>query len=328
MIKAGAASFTPAAVTQHHNRQAGMSIQSYLDELADERTPLRTARLSRLSHLEGADRDRFVTGWPALPPPRRVAVLERITELADDNPELNFDTVFTTALRDHDAAVRRLAIEGLWEDQEREVIPDFVDLVQRDPDESVRSTAALALGRFVLLGEYGDVRPRDLVLVTDTLRSVAADPAESPDVRGRAVEALGASSQPWARDLIEDAYSSGDDRMVASALHAMGRSADSYWLPTLLQELDSGDPVLRYEAAGALGAIGDDEAVPYLAEHLDDEDGEVQEAAIASLGEIGGDDAIAALRSRLQMDGVAQQDAIEAALEQAEFGNDPLGLRP
>lgn len=316
----------PVAVTS--TRQAAMSMQSYLDEIADERTPLRTARLSLLSHLDGEDRERFADRWPGLPPARRLAVLERITELADDNPELNFDAVYTTALRDSEPAARRLAIEGLWEDQERDVIPDFVRLVRDDPDESVRSTAALALGRFVLLGEYGDVRPRDLVLVTDTLRGVATDPAESPDVRGRAVEAAGASSQPWARDLIEEAYSSGDDRLVASAVHAMGRSADSYWLPTLLQELDSGDPLLRYEAAGALGAIGDDEAVAFLAEHLDDEDSEVQEAAIAALGEIGGDDAITVLRNRLQLDGASHQDALEAALEQAEFGNDPLGLRP
>ena len=53
-------------------------------------------------------------------------------------------------------------------------------------------------------------------------------------MRGRALESLGARSEPWVRDLIEEAYDSGDRRLQISAVHAMGTSADSQWLPSIL----------------------------------------------------------------------------------------------
>ena len=305
-----------------------MSINTYLNELADTGSPLKSGRLINLSGLDEEERAQLGRAWPSLSMARRREVLERLAAMAEDNPELDFDAVFMVALDDADATVRGFAIEGLWERQDRDVIPPLVRLVRDDPDPTVRSTAALALGRFVLLGEFGELRPRDTVTVTDALRAVITDPAELSIVRGRALEALGASSQPSTRDLIQDAYDSGDDRMVVSALHAMGRSADNYWLPTLLNELQSADAELRYEAAGALGEIEDEEAVAYLAELIDDEDTEVQEAAIQSLGRIGGDEARAALRERLTEEDARVRSAVEAALEHAEFGDDPLGIRP
>jgi hypothetical protein len=305
-----------------------MSIDTFLHELADVQAPVKSGRLSRLSNLDDDERHSLAAIWPSLPVERRRTVLEQLTALSEDNPELDFDAVHLNALEDADAVVRRLGIEGLWERESRDVIEPLMRLVRDDPDTEVRSAAAMALGRFVLLGEFGDLRPRDQVAVTDTLRAVVTDYRETPDVRARALESVGASSQPWARDLIEDAYSSGDDRMIAGALHAMGRSADTYWLPTLIQELQSGDPVLRFEAAGALGAIEEEEAVPHLAEILDDEDTEVQEAAIQALGDIGGEEALSILRARLDDADDRTRTALEAAIDQAEFGNDPLGIRP
>jgi HEAT repeat protein len=304
-----------------------MTIDSYLNELADTSRPLKTGRLANLSGLDGDERSRLAAAWPGLPVERRRAVLERLTSLAEDNPELDFDAVFMNALGDADAAVRQLAVEGLWEHTDRDIIPSLVELLRRDPAEPVRCAAALALGRFVLMGEYGDLRPRDLVTVTDALRDAVADVHESAHVRGRALEAVGASSQPWARQLIQAAYDSGDDRLAVSAVHAMGRSADSVWVPALLAELQSADPQMRYEAAGALGEIEDEEAVPYLAELLDDEDVEVQEAAIQALGQIGGADARSILRGRANDPDERVREAVQAALDQAEFGDDPLGLR-
>lgn len=304
-----------------------MSISAFLEELADPTTPLKTGRLSRLSNLDEDDRSSLAERWHDLSPERRAMVLERLTELAEDNPELDFDAVFLTALGDDDPTLRRLAIDGLWEHEDRGLIAPLIDLLLRDPSAEVRASAALALGRFVLLGEFGDLRPSDFVRVTDALRAVVTDVTEPPEVRGRALESVGGCSQIWARDLIEEAYASGEERMVASALHAMGRSADTYWLGTLIQELESGDPSLRFEAATALGALEDEEAVPALADRLDDEDWEVALAAIQALGEIGGGDAVAALRSRLEDDDERVRDAVAEALEQAEFGNDPMGMR-
>lgn len=305
-----------------------MNIETYLRELADVSTPLKSGRLSSFSGLSDEERGRLASGWPSLPLQRRRAVLEQLAELAEDNPELDFDAVFLVALDDPDPAVRTLAIEGLWERHDRDVIAPLMRLLRADPNAAVRSAAALALGRFVLLGEFGELRPRDAVAVTDALRAAVGDVTEPPEVRGAALEAVGASSQLWARDLIQDAYDSGDERLMVSAVHAMGRNADSHWLWTLVNELQNADPHMRFAAAGALGQVEDAEAVPYLVEVLEDEDSEVQDAAVRALGEIGGEEAREALRERLHDPSERVREAVQAALDEAEFGDDPLGLRP
>ena len=303
-----------------------MSIQRSLAQIADSDTPLRSASLTNLTGLTEEERHELAAIWPSVPVERRQLIIERLVALAEDNVELDFDAVFFEALRDADAAVRIGAIRGLWEHTERDVIPTLIDLLRRDDNAAVRAEAALALGRFVMLGEFEEARPRDVEAVTAALRETAADVAEPPEVRGRAVESLGASSQPWARDLIHDAYDSGDPRMMTSAVHAMGRSADAYWLSTVIDELQNDDAEMRYEAAAAAGMIEDEEAVPYLIELLEDVDAEVREQAITALGEIGGEEAVEALRGQANSADERTREAAMQALDEAEFGDDPLGF--
>ena len=304
-----------------------MSIEKSLTDIVDEHKPLRSTQLADLTALDEAELREFARVWPRVPVERRLEILEQLAQLAEDNVEFDFDAVFIEALADPDAAVRIAAIRGLWEYTGRDLIPRLVTLLHEDDNAAVRAEAALALGRWVMLGEFEEARPRDVEEVTIALRRTATDPTEPPEVRGRAVESLGASSQPWARDLIHDAYDSGDPRMVTSAVHAMGRSADSYWLATVIDELQSDDVELRYEAAIASASIGDEDAVPYLVDALEDEDPEVREQVIMALGEIGGEAAIEALRERANSPDERTREAAITALEQAEFGDDPLGLQ-
>jgi len=111
-------------------------------------------------------------------------------------------------------------------------------------------------------------------------------------------------------------------------VHAMGRSADPEWLPTIIEEMNSEDSEMRFEAATAAGGIADEDAVSELAGLTEDEDAEVQEAAISALGQIGGPAARAVLH------GVAAEhkdprvlEAVRDALAEADFTEDPLGLR-
>jgi HEAT repeat protein len=306
-----------------------MSIERTINELADRDAPLRSAPLTSLTGLSGDERLELASLWPTLPVERRRQVVERLTSLAEDNVELDFDAVYFEALGDPDAAVRIGAIRGLWEHTDRDVIPPLVALLHDDPNPIVRAEAALALGRFVLMGEFDEARPHDVETVTTALRRTIGDTAEVVDVRARAVEAVGASSQPWARDIIEDAYNSADQRLVASAIHAMGRSADPYWLPTLITELENPEAEIRYEAVAACGMIEDEDAVPDLIALLDDEDTEVREQTVAALGAIGGPDAVEALRERLATaDDEHTRERLQAALDEAEFGDDPMGIDP
>lgn len=303
-----------------------MAFTDYLQELLNPALPLSTSKLVNLSRMDAAESAAFREVWQELSVERRRQVIIRLNELAEDNVELNFDTVFLAALNDADPEIRVRAIRGLWEYEGSDFIARLVSLLQTDADPSVRAEAALALGRFAVQAEFDAVRERDMVLMDTALQRVITDPSEALEVRARAVEAVGARSAPWAQALVREAYHSGNQRLRVSALHAMGRSCDAQWLSILIAELRNEDPEIRYEAAGALGAIGDEAAVSPLLELLHDEDAEVQVAAISALGEISSTRARRALQRLATHPSPHVRDAVQAALREIDFADDPLSF--
>jgi HEAT repeat protein len=291
-----------------------MGLEGYLEELADSGRPLRVSKLTNLTQLSSEERSEFEQAWPGFDVDRRLQILNQLNELAEDNPELNFDAVNLAALEDSDPRIRKAALEGLWEYEDRDLIPVLIGLLHDDDDVDVRAAAALSLGRFVVLGEFDGLRPSDVSAVEDVLTETINDLAETEEVRARALESIGARSEPWVRDLIADAYSTDSHRMRVSAIHAMGRSCDEEWLPEVILQLQNDDPEIRYEAATAAGMIGDESAVPHLSFLVHDEDAEVQEVAIDALAEIGGAEARAILQRTLTSGDPVAQDAAREAL--------------
>jgi hypothetical protein len=304
-----------------------VSLESYLKELFDPASPLRVARLVGLSNLAREEACALEEAWRAGDAGRRRQVVHELIGLAEDNVELNFDAIFRLSLSDGDAEVRCSGIRGLWEYEGRDLIPTLGALLLTDDDQGVRAEAAMALGRFALKAEFGDVRTSDASVVDDALRRTIADPEQTTEVKARAVEAAGARSQPWVAQVIEGAYRSGERRLQVSALHAMGRNCDPRWLSTLTHELESEEAELRYEAAVACGALGDEAAVVHLVPLLEDDDAEVQEAAIQSLGQIGGQAAKRALEQCLAHSDGRVHDAALAALAEVDFEEEPLSFK-
>ena len=303
-----------------------MSLDTLLIELNDPASPVHASDLTSLSALDGDGRERFLAAWRVMSVQRRRDIIDRLADLAEDNIELDFNTVFLIGLVDDDVQVRAESVKGLWEYEGNDLVGVLTRLL-RDPEALVRAEAALGLGRFLLRFELESRDDALAAQVETALRDVATDERELPEVRGRAIEALGARGAPWVRDLIEDAYASGDRRLSISAVHAMGRSADPDWLPTIIEEMHSEDGEMRFEAAMAAGALGDEDAVVELAALTSDEDTEVQEAAIGALGQVGGPAARAALLA-LAADSrdVRVLVAVDEALSEAAFTVDPLGL--
>ncbi|MHB8574152.1 MAG: HEAT repeat domain-containing protein [Dehalococcoidia bacterium] len=297
-----------------------MNQASELRELLDPSRPPKAVSLIALSDVEADELAGLREQLPSAPVERRRLLAQRLVDLGEDDATLNFESVFALLLDDEDAEVRRLAIEGLWEYEDRSIIAPLVQLFTDDADLTVRASAALSLGRFVVLNEFEAIRPSDNQKIIAALRAVIEDPTQPFEVRRRAVEAAGASTEPWVQAMIWHAFDDPEPVMQASALHAMGRNGDSAWLSTLYEEMQSGDPQRRFEAAGAAGHIGDEDAVPYLADLFGDEDPEVQEAAVAAVGEIGGDLAVEALRENLADSEPRLAGAIRAALNDALTG--------
>ncbi len=303
-----------------------MALQDYLEELKDPSRPLLASRLSELSSLSPEEAETFSGVWPQVEVARRRQLLRRLLELAEDNVEMDFDRISMTALKDEDADVRALAVQGLWEHEGRDIIAPLIEILKSDPSASVRAQAATALGSFVLRAEFRRLHIADSHRIEEALRSAIDDPNESPEVRGRAMESTGALSAPWVRDSIENAYRSKNWRLRVSAVHAMGRNCDPRWFSLLTSELASDSPEMRFEAATACASCCDESAVPHLKPLLEDEDAEVQEAAIAALGEIGGEEARKALEEMNHHPEVRVREAVAEALEEMDFNEDPLGF--
>jgi HEAT repeat protein len=242
--------------------------------------------------------------------------------------DLNFDAIFLVCLSDADPEVRAIAIRGLWEYEQRDLIEPLIGLLQSDDSALVREEAALALGRFVLQCEFGSLPDRYFRQVEQALRRTIDDDGQELEVRGRALESIGACSLPWVREAIDRAYRSNNQRLRVSGIHAMGRNCDPSWWPILFEELKSDDPEMRYEAALACGLLAEEAAVPHLAPLLEDEDIEVREVTIAALGEIGGRQARAVLLRYLEDPSRGMREAVEEALSLVDFVEDPLSFSP
>jgi len=297
-------------------------ITPILDELLDGSKPVRVASLAGLTGLDREEQAEFREAWGRVGVERRRDVIHDLIEMAEDNVELDFDAVYFVTLDDADPSVRQDAIHGLWEYEARDLIAPLIRLMDDDPDVDVRASAAIGLGRYVMLAEFERISDRDRDRVVGALRSAFGMQSNPLLVRARALEAVGAHGEPWVAGVIRAALASGEPRLEVSALHAMGRSAEPQWLPTLLACADDPDAEVRYEVALALGEIGDQEALSGLMPLLEDGDVEVQEAAIDALGKVGGPRATEVLKELIGGDDARVRQAAQEALAESELAND------
>jgi HEAT repeat protein len=293
-------------------------LKTLLEELNKNAQEPNLKSLYLLSNLDAKDAAQVRDAWSTLPGDLRQHLITLLTEIAEADFEVDFGAVFRIGLEDTDAKVRTTAIEGLWEDQDVRLVPPLIEHMH-DEAVSVRAAAATSLGRFVLLGELGKIRPDPFSQACQALLVVCQDETESFEVRRRALESLSYVDAENVVALIHEAYQAPEEKMRVSAVFSMGRSVDSRWAPQVKQELFSPNPELRYEAARACGELQLSDTVSQLEELTEDVDPEVQEAALWALGQIGGDKAREILQRYCGSECEATRTAAEAALDELEF---------
>lgn len=306
----------------HNPSSAKISIQQLIDALKDVKEPLHPFYLYRLSDLESAEAAEVEKSWPQVPTERRQEIMEDIEELGFTDPLLSFEAICRCGVKDTDPRVRVLAVRTLWDYEIEDLIPTYLQMVAEDVEVSVRTAAASALGKFIYLGEIEELNENTLREIEDRLLSVAKG-ADASEVRRKAIESLGFSSREEVPPLLEDAYYSGKEDWLISALFAMGRSANKKWTPLLLERLDDDSPEVRAEAARAVGELEVKKSLPQLLDLLEDEFEDVRLAAIWSLSQIGG----AGVRDTLELLYEETEDDDEAeyiasALENLDFTED------
>ncbi|HEX9896909.1 MAG TPA: HEAT repeat domain-containing protein [Dehalococcoidales bacterium] len=299
-----------------------MPIKNLIEEIANTDKPLMSSHLADLSQMTIADMPILKRIWGTIETTRRRQIISRLTELAKDNVELNFDLIFKHGLSDPDAEVRVGVIDGLLENEDPSLIKIFIDLLRNDISYDVQASAAAALGKFAVLFECEEIRQSYKTTLSQALLAIINDINKPVEVRRRALESVAPLSIPAVREAIKKAYESRDERFTVSAIYAMGRTRNESWLPVLYKEMANADAEIRYEAAGACGEIGIEEAVPHLLERIHDPDIEVRMMVIQSLGKIGGIEAKKGLQRIARDENRAIREAVEQALSGIETMED------
>lgn len=290
-----------------------------LSQLADESRPVRSIDLRGLSDVPRERMAEFDALWQALSPTRRVELLREMVEQAETHVDLNFHAVLRALLEDEDPQVRRLAIEGLWEDEKTNLIAPLAAILRGDASPEVRAAAATSLGRYCWLGVNEEIAQRHADAAEDALREAWFRPGEVNEVRRRALESLSHTDTDGLNEMIRNAYYDEDALMRQSAVFSMGRTCDNRWSKLVMEETGSDDPAMRFEAAQAAGELSLKPAVQLLIRLIDDPDASVREAAVAALGKIGGATARRALELLVRSDDEALSQAADDALAELRF---------
>lgn len=300
--------------------------RSLLDALASFlKGDLSPTRVSRLSDLSRTEAKALARAWQEIPEDTRVALVRQYEALSEERIDVNFRRALRVALEDTSPMVRQLAIGGLWEDESTELFDRLVDLLQHDPSPDVRAAAAGALERFASRAMQGELDGETGRELRECLLGSARDAAAPYGLQRKALESLGPyGGDQEIADVIQGAYESGDHGLQCSAVYAMGRSLQQRWLPVVLRELESEEAELRFEAARAAGALGLQDAFPALLDAAKDDDVEVRHAAIAAIGAIGGRGAVRALERLSEDAGEADQELIDATIEDVNALLDPF----
>lgn len=265
--------------------------ETVLDEIG-RGMPLQPRRLHALSEPGSELLQQLLRLWPRLLPERRRDVLAALQHEAGEHSVLDFHRVYLTALRDPDTATRILAVRGLLEEDRPEIMRVLLPMLAEDASTDVRVEVARVLGQHVLAMEFGLLAEDDAEALIAGLRDAIEDVEQPDEVRGGALEALGASSDEATAELISEQYETGSSKMKLAALRAMGRNASEGWLDLLIYHFDDEDPEVRAVAAEAAGLLLLDDAVnPLVMLATEDKDDDVQVAAIKALGEIASDEA-------------------------------------
>jgi HEAT repeat protein len=292
-----------------------------LDILVKDSESIPESRLFELSDLSESRADQVQSIWHNIPSRRRQSLIKILGDDAALHFELNFDRICFFALNDSDPFIRRHSIFNLCENEKSDFLLILLNMLEHDPSPEVRSASASAIGRFIYLGEIGQLSSELLNQAEDAL--LHANKTDiSASVQFSCLESLGYSSRPEIPPLIKSAFFSSDIEFVRSAIDAMGRSANNRWAPEVMKTLHNPHPTLQIEAIKSAGELELHNAETDLLELLDDIDQRVRHAAIWSLAQLGGELAQEALTNLLSSSkNIDEEDLLQDALDMVTFVN-------
>ena len=301
-------------------------MEDYLSELAEKSETIKTSTLLELSGISGKELGNFSDTWRTFKSAAKVGILTRLTELAENDVQLDFTPVCKLSLSDPEPIVRKAALDGLWEVQDRTFIQPLIEILINDTDSDVKSSAAIALSSFAQMSQNGKLINRDSAKIFDALIQTIENDKETDKVLSRTLEALGYFSDQRVDHTINQFHHDKNPLLRRSAIFAMGRNANQKWLDMILDDFSDKNPAIRFEALNAVGFLGDESTVPYVIPFTKDPDIQIKLAALTSLGHIGGELAKREILTWIEDHDENIRDVAQNALTDIDFEQDPLGL--
>ncbi|WP_041424358.1 HEAT repeat domain-containing protein [Thermobaculum terrenum] len=301
-----------------------MGLTDSLKRLLTVEGPMHQQDLIYLSDLSWDQMQELEAIWYGAPASRRVQLIKQLQKLANDDVQYNFKRIFLFALEDHHPAVRKVAVEGLWEEDSPFILEKLEGILLNDSSLEVRVSAAGVLSNYAYKSAVGELDDEHASRLQEVLQEVVQQADDGSELQRKALEALAFFEEdPIADDYIERLYWEGGYEEQASALIAMGRSMNTKWSSTIIKELGNPHPKLRKEAARAAGEMALRESVPDLIRLTqEDTDKEAIHAAIWALGQIGTPQAKRMLRHIANSSNKDLQSAAEEALDEAMYSGD------
>jgi HEAT repeat protein len=160
-------------------------------------------------------------------------------------------------------------------------------------------------------------------------RWIASESGEDGDVRQVAVEVLGEFGSVRPMDLLLARLRDGSVFVRRGATRALGRlgKRDIGVVEQLMAHLDDGDSGVRQNAAEALGQLGNPRAVTSLIALLQDSDGNVRREAAHALGRLGDARALEPLLRLLRGAQDVYRDGVEDVRRSALLASAKIGLK-
>lgn len=195
--------------------------------------------------------------------------LNQLNEIPPDEwPDKARDMIFR-GLHDTNTETRLAATNLAWPILDQAIADRLLEIVQSDPDEEVRSRAAICFGPvFEDWDMFGDdltvvsLKENTVERVRESFKRIYDDPSQPKLVRRRVLEASVRAPESWHEEATEKAFRSNDEDWRVTAIFCMG------FVPgfgdTVLDMLKNGKGDMRDEAVKSAGQLGLSEAVPYL----------------------------------------------------------------
>jgi HEAT repeat protein len=293
-----------------------MGLDEFLNALPeDDDAPLNYASLPELSGLTNPEAEEFGQLWLEWSDERVLELVKRLVTLCEEQPDVEFESIYKQGLIHASAQVRLSSLSGLDTSDDRSLIRPFCQMMRGDSSPVVRAAAAESLAFLSSLAQAGKLAPRDEKSISDELFGVLENDDELDAVKLKALEAVSVFGGDRLAPYVEVAWSSGDVSARQSSIYAMGRTSDPKWADRVVEDLEHDLVSVRYEATMAIGELGGEPHLRALEGPLDDEDLTVQLAAISAVERIGGDVAKNMLELRLISSEPRVVELVRQALE-------------